>query len=230
MSRPGRPKGDLPEAVYPLTRQVRALVDRAHGGNLREASTFTGVPYGTLRDLYRGRSRDPGIGTLERLGRPYDLDPAWFLSGASALASASFKALFPPDADTPAAYKAGRGMEIPVASGPLYRVFQLLWGELTRRPPVRDRPILGGTTDEEECRRRLTLFLLAPLLKAWRLGEGAPRTRPAYPGAPVSEDEWLGRLQAIGRMWEALLPRMLAQARREGARETGEKGRALRDG
>lgn len=215
--RPGRPKLPLPPPARPLTARVRLLIDSAHAGNIREGSRFAGIPYATLRDLYRGSVTDPGLDTLQRLASPYGLNPAWFLeTGRSDLPGpVAHRGLLPPDPDLSALHREGRVVEIPLAARSLYQVYSKLWSHLTALPPTRDRPILGGARDPAECRRRLTTFLLEPLLSARALGESVLRTTPPLRGEP-GPGEWVKVLEALGVMWERVLPGLLQRAGREG--------------
>ncbi len=217
MRHPGRPKAPLPPSSSPLTERVRLLVDQAHGGNIREASRFSALPYGTLRDLYRGAVTDPSLHTVVRLASAYTLDASWLLGGGSAadLPRIVHLGLLPPDPDLPLSNREGREIAIPYTAGAMYRVFSLLLDYLESLPPARDRPILGGAREEAECKRRLTTFLLAPLLSAQDLGEQVVQATPPYARrARVSQDEWVGRLEALGRLWELALPDLLSRAKR----------------
>ena len=213
--KPGRPKKPLPPATRPLTARVRLLVDSAHGGNILEASRFAGLPYATFRDLYRGSVTDPGLGTLQRLAAPYVLGPGWFLETGTQNVPRpiAHRGLLPADPDLSVLHREGRVVEIPLAAGALYQVYSKLWSHLTALPPTRDRPILGGARDPEECRRRLTTFLLGPLLGARSLGESVLRTTPPLRGEP-EPDRWVELLQALGEMWERALPGLLGRASR----------------
>lgn len=213
--KPGRPKLPLPPPTRPLTERVRLLVDSAHAGNIREAARFASIPYATLRDLYRGSVTGPGLDTLQRLATPYGLGPGWFLETGdeNAPGPVAHRGLLPADPDLSAMHREGRGVEIPLAARPLYQVYSVLWSHLTALPPTRDRPILGGARDSEECRRRLTTFLLAPLLGAQSLGESVLRTTPPLRKEP-DRDEWVEVLQALGVLWERALPELLRQAGR----------------
>ncbi len=213
--KPGRPKLPLPPPTRLLTVRVRLLLDSAHAGNIREASRFASIPYATLRDLYRGSVTDPGLDTLQRLATPYGIGPEWFLdTGTEGVPGpVAHRGLLPADPDLSARHREGREVEIPLAARSLYQVYGTLWSHLTVLPPTRDRPILGGARDSDECRRRLTTFLLSPLLGAQSLGESVLRTSPPLRKKP-DPDEWVELLQALGVLWERALPELLRRAGR----------------
>jgi hypothetical protein len=81
-------------------------------------------------------------------------------------------------------------------------------------PPSQSRPILGASSDEEECRQLLTEFLLSPLLEAQSQGLtivlGAD---PPFPGAERPSREqievWIAQLRDLGRFWERTLSAFL---------------------
>ena len=75
-----RPKPTAASATPLLTRRVRKLIDLAYGGNVRLASMTTGLPYATLRDLYTGRTLNPGIATLQLLADRHGFSEQWFLT------------------------------------------------------------------------------------------------------------------------------------------------------
>jgi len=172
------------------------------------------MPYATLRDLYRGSVTDPGLDTLQQLATPYGVSPSWFLETGSqdVPGPVAQRGILPPDPDLSAMHREGRAVEIPLAAGALYQVYSTLWSYLTALPPTRERPILGGARDPEECRRRLTTFLLSPLLGAQSLGESVLRTTPPLRGEP-DPDEWVAVLQALGVMWDRALQGLLQRAR-----------------
>lgn len=204
---PGRPRGPLPEARHLLTRRIRRLIDEAHLGNLREACSHTGLPYATLRDLYFGNTISPGLRTLLVIAESYATPLEWFTrEDASAEPQLSIEGRLPPDPEYGRG-REGRRIRIPLAAWPLARCFLSLERELGALPPRADRPILGTAVDPDEVRRRLTEYLLAPLLAAQREGMiqllGA---EPPFRGArnPTAEEErgWVDVLRALGKFWE----------------------------
>ncbi len=226
LRRPGRPKAPLRPPPTTLTRQIRHLVDEAHGGNLREAADHSGVPYGTLRDLYVGKSTNPGLATVSALGAAYRLDPRWFTDvdavGEPLTAVTGF---LPPDPDLGRG-RVGRQIRIPLAAWELSRLFLVLEPYLLSLPPSPRRPILGGATDPELARQRLTGFLLGPLLDGQRAGHltilGAePPFRGAARATPEAEAEWQETLRSLGRFWGLVLADLIARAEAARVRTAG---------
>ena len=218
MGKPGRPKNPLEQPPTEASGAIRLLVDRLHRGNVREASLHTGLPYGTLRQLYSGVTGTPSVRTLEVLAESYRVPLDWFLKEPGdrgrPMPDLSIEGRLPPD---PESGPAGRRVRIPLAAASLHRVWTLLWRYLRALPATRDRPILGGARDEDEGRRRLTVFLLGPLLAAHEQGEGtAIHAEPPFPGqrrpSAADQEAWLERLIALGRFWETALPDLLARA------------------
>ena len=207
---PGRPRGPLPEARHLLTRRIRRLIDEAHLGNLREASSHTGLPYATLRDLYVGRTTSPGLRTLLVISEAYGTPLEWFMrDDASASPRLLIEGQLPPDPDYGRG-REGRRIRIPLAAWPLAQSFLELERRLAKLPPKNDRPIFGAAVDHDEMRRRLTAFLLSPLLEAQR--EGLAQVlgaEPPFRGTrnPDNEEEreWVEVLRALGRFWEKVL-------------------------
>ncbi len=209
--RPGRPRGPLPDAAHPLTRRIRRLIDEAHLGNLREAASHTGLPYATVRDLYRGRTASPGLATVQTLAAAYGLPLDWFTGGTSGDAQPRFQidGELLPDPEYGRGRR-GRRIRIPLAAWPLARCFVRLEQRLTALPPKPARPVLGAAVDPAEVRQRLTAFLLGPLLDAQDAGllavQGAD---PPFRGGgnPSAEEarEWIAVLRALGRFWERAL-------------------------
>ena len=76
--RVGRPQAPLPRAESLLTRRIRAVIQLSHRGNLAEASRASGIPYPTLRDLYVGRTANPGVQTVQAMADAYGLSLDWF--------------------------------------------------------------------------------------------------------------------------------------------------------
>jgi transcriptional regulator with XRE-family HTH domain len=207
---PGRPRGPLPEARHLLTGRIRRLIDEAHLGNLREAASHTGLPYATLRDLYFGHTSSPGLRTLLAIAESYQTPLEWFIrDDASASPQLMIEGQLPADPEYGRG-REGRSIRIPLAAWPLARCFLELERELGKLPPKIDRPILGAAVDRDEIRRRLSAFLLAPLLAAQ--GEGLLRILGADPpfrgtrhATPEEEQEWVELLRALGKFWERII-------------------------
>ena len=212
---PGRPKAPLLPAAAVITRQARRLVDEAHLGNLREAAAHTGLPYGTLRDLYAGRSVSPGLVTLQRLADRYGLSLEWFTERGVDAPLTAVQGILPPDPEV------GRGglrrIAIPLAAWSLARLLLVLEPYLRSLTPGPGRPILGGAVNHESCRQRLTEFLLAPLIEAHETGQllllGAD---PPFRGTerPTAEQRriWLATLRRLGDFWSLALGELLGRA------------------
>ncbi|HET9064935.1 MAG TPA: hypothetical protein VFN22_03840 [Gemmatimonadales bacterium] len=190
-----------------MTRRVRALIDYAHEGNIREASVASGLAYGTLRDLYTGKTTNPGVETLERLGRAYSFYGTWFT-----------------DPNAPEEIPSGgiivqlremigaglsrqhRDVLIPMAAWPLPWVLGDGMLILENLPPSSERPILGVETDEDELNIIMVETVLHPLLVAERAG--------LIPDLPSSwdhmyrhedRDALVPLMRHIGRCWKAIL-------------------------
>lgn len=184
-----------------VTARLRRLVDDVHDGNLLEASAHAGVPYATLREIHAGRTTAPDAATLERIARAYGLPRDWFTSPDDGTVPPAGWVGFLPDPGT------GRGpvdrrVTIPFGAWPLIRVLGRLEQRLRELPPDPDRPILGGATHPQECRRRLTAFILQPLLAAGRGGA-------VDVGASAARDDSIGMLRNLGRFWEQALGGLL---------------------
>lgn len=213
---PGRPRRPPPEPTSLLTRRIRRVVHEAHLGNLAEAAEHTGLRYGTLRDLYLGRTRNPSLRTVHAVARSYGLSPAWFLDPrAEESPLLAIETTLPPDPDYGRGHR-GRRIRIPLAAWPFVRVFLRLEAVLTAEPPSRERPILEGITDPAECRERLAALLLGPLLQAQALG-GARLlgVDPPFPGTPPATPAgwraWVESLRALGRFWARPLEPLLTR-------------------
>ena len=213
---PGRPKAPLRQDISLVTRSVRRLVDEAHEGNLRQASQHSGVPYGTLRDLYAGRSDAPALSTLHRLAAAYSMPLEWFLHGEDRPPSA-LTGILPPDPEL------GRGrlrrIAIPLAAWPLARLFLRLEPYLLSLPAGPARPILAGAGDADACRQRLTGFLLAPLIEAQAHGlilmlGAEPCFRGTERVSSERRQEWNGVLCRLGAFWTEALADLLRRAER----------------
>lgn len=198
MLRPRR-AGHAPRPLWangnPLTARLRRLVDDVHDGDLFEASAHAGVPYAALREIHLGRVRNAGA-VLERLAAAYGLPVAWFVDEGG-----------PDDGTIPVAGWAGylplgrRGgparLTIPHSAWPLIRVLVQLEQRLRDQPAGPERPIIGAATDPREIRRRLTAFILQPLVAAGAIGAD-------WEGAP-GDDRWAAMLHDLGRFWERAL-------------------------
>jgi transcriptional regulator with XRE-family HTH domain len=216
--RRGRPPLPLTSPLCSLTARVRRLVDDVHDGNLLEASVHAGVPYATLREIHAGRTRSPGIQTLERLARAYGLPLDWFVGGAATddgtVPLAGWVGFLPADPESGAEWQFARRVTIPYAAWPLIRVLEQLEQRLRDLPPSPSRPILGGATDPRECRRRLTAFILQPLLAARSLGANdVVKAEPPFPGQyelrGPKREQWIDMLRDLGRFWERALGGLL---------------------
>jgi transcriptional regulator with XRE-family HTH domain len=215
-SRRGRPPGQLPPANHPVTRRIRELVAEVHQGNLREAALHAGVPYPTLRELHRGETANPGLATVRRLASAYGVPIEWFLEvgDAGVRPRMGWTGILPPDTETGSDPKYARRVVIPFAAGSLFSLALRLERELEALPPSPSRPIVGGASDPLEFRRRLTAFLLQPLLAARGAGASIPLpTEPPIKGEPDLTPErrevWLGVLRRLGEYWQAALTGVL---------------------
>jgi hypothetical protein len=142
----------------------------------------------------------------EAYGTPLE----WFTrDDASASPRLLIEGQLPPDPDYGRG-REGRRIRIPLAAWPLARCFLQLEQRLAKLPPRNDRPILGAAVDPDEMRRRLTAFLLGPLLEAQRedlaqvLGADPPFRGTKNPDSEA-EREWVEVLRALGRFWERVL-------------------------
>ena len=203
-----RPKLKAPPAQALLTRRVRKLIDLAYGGNVRLASMATGLPYATLRDLYTGRTLNPGIATLQVLAARHGFSEQWFLrtDQGEELPMGGWVVLLPPPG-RPDALEPARESFIPHAAWPLVGVYRELGEYLESLPPAPSRPILGGATAELAIHLRLTRFLFGPLLVAEAQGEQRMHS------GTWDNEQWLTTLKALGTLWELAIPDLLAKAR-----------------
>ena len=214
---PGRPKGRLPPARRLITRRVRALVAEAHLGNLSEAARHTGLPYGTVRDLYLGRTTRPGLDTLVILAAAYDLTPTWFSDQASTeRPGMALETSLPPDPEYRRGSE-GRRLDIPLAAWPLARLILLFEGYLPTLPAAPDRPLIGAMNDPGRIRQALVVFLLRPLLEGQQYGYtrvlGAdPPFRGTERPDEAQRAAWVTTLRALGSFWERALSDLIAAA------------------
>jgi hypothetical protein len=168
----------------------------------------TGLPYATLRDLYTGRTLNPGIATLQVLAARHGFSEQWFLrtDQGEELPMGGWVVFLPPPG-RPDDLKPARESFIPHAAWPLVGVYRELGEYLESLPPAPSRPILGDVTAEMAMHLRLTRFLFAPLLDAEGQGE------PPMDSDTCDTEQWLTTLQALGRLWEHAIPDLLAKAR-----------------
>jgi hypothetical protein len=227
----GRRKAD-PLSKSLITRRIRRLIDLAHGGNIREASEASGLPYTTLRDLYRGRTTSPRVDTLARIAWRYGFQEAWFLDEkqGDAIPLGGWHCFLPPDPDWPKHERYARSTLVPYGAWPLNRVYVLLRDYLDSLAPSPERPIVGDTSDEREFNLRLTAFLFAPLISAAKeAGDSdamlaSPQLRRGQLYYTHEDMErWLQRLRPLGRLWEGTIPALLDKAR-EYAEAQGKRG------
>jgi hypothetical protein len=215
--RRGRPRRPLGPPTAVVTARLRRLVDDVHDGNLLEASAHAGVPYATLREIHAGRTASPGLHTLERIARAYGLPLDWFTApDDGTVPLAGWVGFLPPDPDSGAEWRYARRVTIPFGAWPLIRVLVRLEQRLRDLPANPDRPILGGATDPRECRRRLTAFILQPLLAARQLGaRDVVRAEPPFPGQidlkGQGRDQWIDMLRNLGHFWERALGGLLGE-------------------
>lgn len=199
----GRPPRQLPPARLPVVSRLRELVGRVHAGNLREAALHTGIPYPTLRQLYRGETAEPGMGTLSRLADAYGLSVDWFLgrSADAAGPAMGWEGILPSDPET-GSDRYSRRVWIPFGAWPLPGIAIRLQRKLAGPAPV--------SADDFEVRRRVTSVLLQPLLTARALGARVPLAcDPPLPGepplTPERRERWMSVLRRLGEFWEEAL-------------------------
>ncbi len=213
----GRPKGRLPPARKLITRRVRSLVNEAHLGNLSEAARHTGLPYGTVRDLFLGRTTTPGLDTLVVLARAYDLTPNWFIDQTSnERPGMALETSLPPDPEYRRGSE-GRRFTIPLAAWPLARLILLFEDYLPTLPASPDRPLIGAQNDRARIRQTLVVFLLRPLMDGQRFGYtrvlGAdPPFRGTERADEAQRAAWVATLRALGSFWERALSDLIGAA------------------
>jgi len=103
---------------------------------------------------------------------------------------------------------------IPFAAWPLCEVFVTLEDWLDSLPPTKERPIVGTAT-EEEFTRRLTTFLLGPLLAADRDLRGNvadSATMQLIRSHDDRPEKWARLLRSLGEMWHEALRETLGTA------------------
>ena len=218
--RRGRPPRPLAPTVTGVTLRLRRLVDLVHDGNLLEAAAHCGVAYGTLREIHTGRTRNPGLATLERISRAYGVPMEWFLSTAEkddgSVPFVGWVGFLPADAESGAGWQYARRVTVPYAAWPLVQLLLRLESRLRELPTHPDRPIIGAATDPRECKRRLAGFILQPLLAAHALGaKDVLQADPPLPGQSPLEgsarEEWLETLRHLGLFWDRALAGMVAE-------------------
>ncbi|HRX18617.1 MAG TPA: hypothetical protein P5135_06165, partial [Gemmatimonadales bacterium] len=159
MGRPSKePSKKRPRPAKALvTKRVRALIDYAHEGNLREASIASEMPYATLRDLYTGKTTNPSVDTLERLGRAYNFYGGWFTNpdDKDEVPSGGLIVYLREVIQT-RPFLAHRDVLIPMAAWPLPWVLGKGMLLLEDLPPSPGRPIIGEATEEEEINFRMS--------------------------------------------------------------------------
>lgn len=211
--RRGRPRRPLGPPTARVTARLRRLVDDVHEGNLLEASAHAGIPYATLREIHSGRTTAPARSTLQRIARAYGLPVDWFTApDDGTIPAAGWVGFLPGESGAEAV--TARRVTIPFAAWPLIRVLVQLEQRLRDLPPHPDRPILGAATDPRECRRRLTAFILQPLLAARRVGSAeGDGPMPPWPGSfelrGPSTERWIDMLRDLGHFWERALGSLL---------------------
>jgi len=207
--RPGRPK-KARRSVGLVTRRVRRLIDLAHDGNIRQASEETGLPYPTLRDLYSGRRANPRLATVKALADHYLVNVNWFTDERQPepVPIGGFVGRLDPPSGPGGEY---REVVIPFAAWEFMKVARALDAYLESLPVTPDRPIIGDA-GHPEGNKRLTTFLLQPLLGAEALGEPNAILRE-WPGGEERES-WITKMRALGRMWQVAMPALLATARK----------------
>ncbi len=201
-------------AAHPITARLRRLVDDVHDGDLLEASAHAGLPYAVLRDIHAGRTRRLGPGTMQRLADVYGLPVAWFGGTDEAddgTVPVAGWAGFLPDQCDPAGFSGCRFI-IPTSAWPLIKVLVQLEIRLRDLPAEPARPIIGAATCPREIRRRLSAFILQPLMAAGSISAAGLRSER-------QSERWAAMLADLGRFWErALITLLPATAAVPGAR------------
>lgn len=205
-----RRRGHQPAALgaswNPLTARLRRLVDDVHDGNLLEASAHAGLPYAVLRDIHAGRTRRLCQGTVERLSDAYGLPVEWFGGTAAAddgtVPVAGWAGFLPEQCDP--AGLSGCRFTIPTSAWSLIRVLVQLEIRLRDLPAEPSRPIIGAATDPRDIRRRLSAFILQPLMAAGSIN-------PSDLRSGRRSERWAGMLTDLGRFWEQALITLLPE-------------------
>lgn len=212
LARGGRPKGALEEAEAVVTKQVRLLVNHAHGGNVHEAANVTGVPAATVRALFNGRSSNPGVNTLKALGEPYGLTPGWFSGEEPSRHPRMGIDITLRRKRVNGLYDDEGYMGIPWSTWPMPGVFSRLLAHVVNSPgPV--RPIIGtldpsNPTDAIDVKGEVAKFLFAPLLAQ----ESAFGGKLIPESSHDNRDEMkLNRLRLLGLFWQDALGPILGE-------------------
>ncbi len=210
MSQAGRPRRTLGKPVHQLTIRVRQLIDLAHGGNVRNASRLTSIPYPTLNDLYIGKTVNPNLATLESLSAPYDIELSWLLAveDPGTMPRTGRSVLLPPGSSAEVRQRALRKVQIPFVAWSMYEVFTAVEARLIEMPATTMRPIVAEA-EGDTLQFRLATFLFQPLLAAEKAGES--NLIPADTNAeeqenPRAAERWIVTLRALGDVWKAALP------------------------
>ena len=202
----GRPRQGLPETEAVVTKQVRLLVNEAHGGNVHEASNVTGVPAATLRALYNGRSANPGLNTLKALGEPYGLMPGWFSGEEPSRHPRMGIDITFRDKLRKGTYEDYRYLGIPWAAWPMPGVFSRLLAHVVSLPgPV--RPLIGeldptDPTDFIDMKAAVAKFLFAPLIAEEDAFGGLLIPDSSHDNRDEAK---LNRLRLLGLFWQDAL-------------------------
>jgi transcriptional regulator with XRE-family HTH domain len=210
----GRPKIPLARATHRITARVRALMHLAHRGNLAEASRATGIPHPTLRELYVGRTVNPSLTTLDLLAKTYGVSFEWFRSAEEPEEGPLLgrRGFLPSLPTAERARPQLREILIPFAAWPMYDVVSRLTDGLGSRPAAPERPIVAEATGEA-FQFRLCTFLFQPLLAAERAGESGlifPYDEAVELLDTPRGHAWVHALSALGELWRAALPQLLA--------------------
>lgn len=215
--RVGRPKAKLKTARHHITRRVRRLIDLAHEGNVHEASRATGIPYATVRDLYVGRSANPGHKTLKALVETYGVYDGWFTDSAQPEeVPVSGWVTYVSGFGSDASRDRRRDVVIPFAAWPLGNLYEELGDALEVMPVSVNRPIVSDAVEEKEFNRRLGDFFLAPLLLAETVSGKRMVLDHAAPewDDRTEQEKWIRRMRVLGRYWADVLPEMIAGIRK----------------
>lgn len=208
-----------------VTRRIRRLIDVSHEGNIREASEASGLPYTTLRDLYRGRTTNPRIDTLARIAWRYGFREGWFVDDkhGDGIPLGGWECILPPDANWPEKKRYFKSTTLPYGAWPLNRVYVLLRDYLDSLDPSPTRPIVGDATDDREFNLRLSGFLFGPLISAAKEARDPAAMIWSFDYTRESLERWLLRLRPLGRLWEGAIPELLSKAR-DHAKSQGKRG------
>jgi transcriptional regulator with XRE-family HTH domain len=199
----GRRPQSLAATQIPVVLRLRELVSQVHAGNLREAALHSGLPYPTLRQLYRGETAEPTMSTLACLADAYGLSVDWFLGrSVGAVGPAmGWEGILPSDPET-GSDRYGRRVWIPFAAWPLPGIAIRLQRKFAGPVPA--------SADDFDLRRRVTTFLLQPLLAARALDARVPLgCDPPLPGEPAltreRQERWMTALRKLGEFWQATI-------------------------